>query len=61
MTFRSCLFQQYISLVDNPSEIKHGQPFPSDYLQPLKLLWNDQGVQAAYARGNESALPENLP
>ncbi|KDQ53440.1 hypothetical protein JAAARDRAFT_137170 [Jaapia argillacea MUCL 33604] len=50
----------YLVLVENASDIRDGEPFPSDYLIPLKKLWSDESVQAAYQRGNEAALPENL-
>ena len=53
--------QKYIALVDDPPDIKDGETFPMQYREPLESLWKDQGVQEAFARGNESALPENLP
>lgn len=53
--------QKYIALVDNPPDIKDGETFPMQYREPLESLWKDRGVQEAFARGNESALPENLP
>ncbi|KAK0471188.1 heterotrimeric G protein alpha subunit 4 [Armillaria novae-zelandiae] len=40
--------------------LSSGEPFPMAYLQPLKVLWRDPGVQEAWHRGNEAALPENL-
>ncbi|KAG7553586.1 hypothetical protein FFLO_03018 [Filobasidium floriforme] len=53
--------RKYIALVDNPPDIKDGETFPMQYREPLESLWKDRGVQEAFARGNESALPENLP
>jgi hypothetical protein len=53
--------QKHITLIDNAPDIKDGESFPLKYREPLEALWNDPGVQQAYARGNESALPENLP
>jgi hypothetical protein len=58
---RHLLRQKYIALVDNPPDIKDGETFPMQYREPLESLWKDRGVQEAFARGNESALPENLP
>ncbi|KXN88056.1 Guanine nucleotide-binding protein alpha-2 subunit [Leucoagaricus sp. SymC.cos] len=50
-----------IELVDNAKDIGDGEPFPPQYIAPLKALWADPNVQRAYERGNEAALPENLP
>lgn len=47
-----------VTMVEEASDIKDGEPFPEDYLTVLKQLWEDPNVQAAYARGNEAALPE---
>lgn len=32
--------------------------YPVEYLDVLKRLWEDQNIQAAYARGHEAALPD---
>lgn len=53
--------QKFIALVDNAPEIQDGQVFPFEYREPLERLWRDRGVQHACQRGNEYALPENLP
>jgi guanine nucleotide-binding protein subunit alpha len=47
-------------LVDDAPDIKDSQPFPSDYYNPLKLLWEDENVQRGWARGNEAALPDKF-
>ncbi|TFY60992.1 hypothetical protein EVG20_g7225 [Dentipellis fragilis] len=49
-----------VELVDNARDIRDGEPFPTNYLEPLRSLWNDPNVQKAWERGNEAALPENL-
>ncbi|PIL30842.1 hypothetical protein GSI_07010 [Ganoderma sinense ZZ0214-1] len=49
-----------IPVVEDASDIKDGEPFPVEFHTTLKRLWEDPNVQAAYARGNEAALPENL-
>lgn len=36
------------------------EPFPQLYYEPLRLLWNDSGVQSVYRRGNEAAVPDNM-
>jgi hypothetical protein len=53
--------QKFIALVDDAPEIQDGQVFPFEYREPLERLWRDRGVQHACQRGNEYALPENLP
>ncbi|KAK0499364.1 heterotrimeric G protein alpha subunit 4 [Armillaria luteobubalina] len=40
--------------------LREGDPFPIAFLQPLKALWRDPGVQEVWRRGNEASLPENL-
>lgn len=50
----------FIELVENATDLRDGEPFPLMYYEPLKSLWNDPGVQKAWERGNEAALPENL-
>ncbi|KLO17557.1 guanine nucleotide-binding protein alpha-2 subunit [Schizopora paradoxa] len=49
-----------ILMIENAPDIKDGQPFPPDYLEPLRSLWADPTVQKGLARGNEAALPDNL-
>ncbi|OBZ79496.1 Guanine nucleotide-binding protein alpha-2 subunit [Grifola frondosa] len=50
----------YIQLIEDATDLKDGEPFPEDYHEPLKRLWEDPNIQIAYGRGNEAALPENL-
>jgi guanine nucleotide-binding protein subunit alpha, other len=45
-------------LVDR--EISADEQLPQDYLVPIKSLWQDKGVIAAIAKGNEYALHDNL-
>jgi len=52
--------EPHVELVKGAGDIRDGEPFPVDFLEPLKTLWNDPNVQKAYERGNEAALPENL-
>lgn len=47
-----------VRYVEDAPDIKDGQPFPSDYYEPLELLWADENVQKGWARGNEAALPD---
>ncbi|KAI0757461.1 heterotrimeric G protein alpha subunit 4 [Daedaleopsis nitida] len=49
-----------VAIIEDASDIKDGEPYPPEYHDVLKKLWEDPNIQAAYARGNEAALPENL-
>ncbi|KAI0078538.1 heterotrimeric G protein alpha subunit 4 [Panus rudis PR-1116 ss-1] len=50
----------HAQLIEDAVDIRDGQPFPKEYYEPLKKLWEDPGVQKAWERGNEAALPDNL-
>lgn len=50
----------HVELIQNARDIREQEPFPMSYYEPLRDLWADGGVQQAYSRGNEAALPENL-
>jgi guanine nucleotide-binding protein subunit alpha len=41
-------------------EMSATEPLPSDYLEPIQMLWVDGGVKQAIAKGNEFALHDNL-
>jgi guanine nucleotide-binding protein subunit alpha len=49
---------EHIELIENASDLRDGEVFPPHFFEPLKLLWNDKGIQQAWDRGNEAALPE---
>ena len=48
--------RKYISMVDNEVPINTGETFPTQYLEALRALWADKGVQTVYARAHEYAL-----
>ncbi|KAI9460124.1 heterotrimeric G protein alpha subunit 4 [Lactarius psammicola] len=50
----------YVELIESASDLREGEVFPRQFYEPLRALWNDKGVQRAWDRGNEAALPENL-
>ncbi|SPO38479.1 probable guanine nucleotide-binding protein alpha-2 subunit [Pseudozyma flocculosa] len=50
----------HLSLFISYPDIAEDEPFPQTYLEPLKQLWKDEGVQSVYKRGNEAAIPENM-
>jgi guanine nucleotide-binding protein subunit alpha len=49
---------EHIELIESANDLRDGEVFPPDFYEPLKQLWNDGGVQQAWERGNEAALPE---
>lgn len=52
--------RRYVALVDSEPAINTGEVFPPKYLEALRRLWEDEQVQACYARAHEYALQENL-
>jgi guanine nucleotide-binding protein subunit alpha, other len=49
-----------MALVMSDREISLHEKLPFDLLAPIKILWEDSGVKAAIAKGNEYALHDNL-
>ncbi len=52
--------QQDVALFNDPPSITKGQPFPTQYLDPLKRLWADGGVQKCFEKGHQYALHDNM-
>lgn len=50
--------EDFVQMVIDAADLKDGEPFPTDYYDPLKKLWEDPNVQKAWERGNEAALPD---
>lgn len=51
-------YGELVQMIEDASDLRDGQPFPREYLEPLRKLWDDPSVQKAWERGNEAALPE---
>jgi len=49
---------EHIELIESANDLRDGEVYPQHFYDPLRLLWNDKGVQQAWGRGNEAALPE---
>jgi guanine nucleotide-binding protein subunit alpha len=47
-------------LVLEDYEMSPNENLPENYLEPIKSLWADEGVQKAILKGNEYALHDNL-
>lgn len=41
-------------------DVNANEPLPTDYLDPIKQLWQDDAVRRTIAKGNEFALHDNL-
>ncbi|KAI8149332.1 putative guanine nucleotide-binding protein alpha-2 subunit [Fennellomyces sp. T-0311] len=51
----------HITLIQSAiPDLTPGQPFPSEYLDPLKALWSDGSIQKACQLGNQFALHDNI-
>jgi len=49
-----------VAPIRSTAELRDGEPYPEQLLQPLQAIWNDPQVQQGWSRANEVALPENL-
>ncbi|KAH6655743.1 G protein alpha subunit [Truncatella angustata] len=56
----NCCKQKNQALILVDHEISLNDNLPEDYLEPVKALWADAGVQKAVLKGNEYALHDNL-
>lgn len=52
--------EKHIAHIQVDFEVSPNEPMPDDYLEPVKELWEDTGVQHAITKGNEFALHDNL-
>ncbi|KAI9260664.1 guanine nucleotide binding protein, alpha subunit [Phascolomyces articulosus] len=51
----------HISLIQSAiPDLNPGQAYPHVYLDPLKQLWGDPGIQKACQLGNQFALHDNI-
>jgi len=50
----------HVGLIENAGDVGDGEAYPQHFYESLKALWNDKGIQRAWGRRNEAALPENL-
>lgn len=45
------------ALLEDPPDVKDGQPFPATYLEPLRRLWHNETVQKGWLDG-KAAVPD---
>ncbi|KAI8373778.1 guanine nucleotide binding protein, alpha subunit [Blakeslea trispora] len=53
----------YITLFEDISgacQLSIHEPYPSDYLEPLKSLWDDESIQSTFSKGHTFAFNENI-
>jgi guanine nucleotide-binding protein subunit alpha len=50
--------QDNVEIIDSAVDLRDSESFPVKFYEPLKAVWTDSGVQKAWERGNEAALPE---
>ncbi|KAG9124870.1 hypothetical protein FRC07_009933 [Ceratobasidium sp. 392] len=49
-----------MDVIRSTPELRDGEAYPEQLLQPLQSIWDDSQVQQGWLRANEVALPENL-
>ncbi|KAI8141035.1 guanine nucleotide-binding protein alpha-2 subunit [Fennellomyces sp. T-0311] len=47
-------------ILEDVPTLSKGQSYPPVYLEPLKRLWSDPGIQKAYSHGHDFALHDNV-
>ncbi|SAL99720.1 hypothetical protein [Absidia glauca] len=52
--------EESLHLFDDTPTLRKNEPYPPDYLVPLKQMWADEGVQSACRQGNTFALHDNV-
>ncbi|KAF7300818.1 Heterotrimeric G-protein alpha subunit 4 [Mycena kentingensis (nom. inval.)] len=50
-----------LKLIENAPDLRDGEAFPLKYLGAVLRLWEEPVIREAWSRGNEAALPDNLP
>ncbi|KAL5640672.1 hypothetical protein ACGC1H_001228 [Rhizoctonia solani] len=51
--------ERFIETLRNINDLRDGEVYPEELLQPLQNLWGDASAQEGWSRANEVALPEN--
>ncbi|KAI8888600.1 guanine nucleotide binding protein, alpha [Backusella circina FSU 941] len=60
LTFNDPIDQDYMRYFLEVPALEENEPFPLDYLIPLKALWEHENVQKALEKGNTLALHDNI-
>ncbi|ORE11927.1 guanine nucleotide binding protein, alpha subunit [Rhizopus microsporus var. microsporus] len=60
-TFENEANWKYIALFERrPTSLSMHEPYPIEYLEPLKSLWRDKGIQATFEKSNTFAFNEDI-
>ncbi|RCH89300.1 hypothetical protein CU097_000329, partial [Rhizopus azygosporus] len=60
-TFENEANWKYIALFERrPTSLSMHEPYPIEYLEPLKSLWKDKGIQATFEKSNTFAFNEDI-
>ncbi|BFZ58109.1 hypothetical protein PYCC9005_005168 [Savitreella phatthalungensis] len=59
LTFERDENDEHVDLILSDRELAFTEPLPPEYLPALRSLWEDGGVQAGVAMGNQFALHDN--
>ncbi|ELU43358.1 heterotrimeric G protein alpha subunit 4 [Rhizoctonia solani AG-1 IA] len=52
--------ERFVEKLRSTSDLRDGEAYPMELLQPLQDLWGDAAAQQGWSRANEVALPENF-
>ncbi|KAJ1310788.1 hypothetical protein OPQ81_009308 [Rhizoctonia solani] len=52
--------ERFAETLRNINDLRDGEVYPEELLEPLQSLWRDDSAQQGWSRANEVALPENL-
>lgn len=50
--------QAYLPLLSTIRDLRDGEPFPREMLQPVRQLWLDSTVQEVVLKSPDSVVPE---
>ncbi|KAG0207857.1 hypothetical protein BGX28_001006 [Mortierella sp. GBA30] len=60
ITFTDCSNERYLPIFQETPRITRGTPFPPQYQEAIKALWQDPSVQQIYHMGHTYALADNV-
>ncbi|KAG1191085.1 hypothetical protein G6F36_002607 [Rhizopus arrhizus] len=61
LTFENDANWDYIALFEQiPTTLSLQESYPIEYLEPLKSLWKDKGIQETFSKGHTFAFNENI-
>ena len=52
--------QRHGLMLDQSPDLRDKEVYPPKYLESMRVLWEDAGVQSCVQRGKEASLPEKI-